>query len=208
MNEWKYLPAANYRASDGRWRLMFSLVVYATPWKAYSWLQVKSEYFDKQDPYKEYIHHLVQRFEGEVAIAWQMLEFSEEPLPRDADLWHTQFASNEQNYQALSRLTFQWSNHTRCWVIPDSVDLTKVGNTTILRSRAGENGHWHLNGGAITLAELFDKFGERYTVAELMLWYYNAPKILRTRQHAWGSKDVRAAAIQRWKTYGRPGHQD
>ena len=88
------------------------------------------------------------------------------------------------------------------------VDLAEVGNTTILRTRAGEDCHCHLNGGAITLAELFDKFGETYTVAELMLWYYNAPKMLRTRQHSWAWIDVRAAGRQRYLTYGRPGRRD
>ena len=92
-------------------------------------------------------------------------------------------------------------------MVADWVDLTKVGNTTILKSRDGVNGHWHLNGGAITLPELMYTFGEKYTVAELMHWYYNAPKVLRKREHAWGSPDCRKAALQRWKTYGRPGHQ-
>ena len=88
------------------------------------------------------------------------------------------------------------------------MDLAEVGNTTILRTRGGGNGHCHLNGGAITLAELFDKFGERYTVAELMLWYYNAPEMLRTRQRSWGWIGVRAVGRQHYLTYGRPGHRD
>jgi len=33
-------------------------------------------------------------------------------------------------------------------------------------------------------------FGEKYTVAELMTWYYNAPKVLRKRDHAWGTPET------------------
>ena len=46
------------------------------------------------------------------------------------------------------------------------------------------------------------------TVAEVMLWYHQAPKVFRKREHAWGSKLVRAAAQQRHKSYGRYGHRD
>ena len=61
--------------------------------------------------------------------------------------------------------------------IHDDVDLTQVGNTTIFRTNVGEDGHWHMNGGAISLLELFDKFGDDFTVSELMLWYWNAPNV-------------------------------
>ena len=132
--------------------------------------------------------------------------YSEEPLPRDAVFWDPQFASSQQNFEALKRLRFakdRWGNE----YVPMDVDLTKVGNTTILRTRDGDTGHWQLNGGGITLAELFFKFGGHYTVAELMSWYYNADKVLRKKKHAWGSVECKKAAMQRWKTYGRPGHQ-
>ena len=43
-------------------------------------------------------------------------------------------------------------------VIHDSVELRKVGNTTLLKTRHGVDGHWHLKGGATHLAELFTAF--------------------------------------------------
>ena len=119
------------------------------------------------------------------------------------------FAFNEDNFLALHglgryKVPGKRSSET---LIDDNVDLTTVGNTATFRTKAGVDGHWRMNGGAISLPELFDKFGDRYTVSELMFWYYNAPKVLRKREHAWGSPDCRKAALQRWKTYGRPGHR-
>jgi hypothetical protein len=175
--------------SDGRWRLMQNLVVSSMPWRRYSSDDVFSEYRDKSLPLKEYARDLINSFEGEVALAWQHWEFSPDPLPREAILWDPQHASSKQNYEVLSSLvtyTDQWGKN----MIADWVDLTKVGNTTILRSRDGVSGHWHLIGGAITLPELMYTFGEKYTVAELMTWYYNAPKVLRKRDHAWGTPET------------------
>ena len=83
------------KLTDGHWRPMGSLVGYATPWKQYAWWEVKREYSDKPDPFKQYIHHLIQRYEGEVAIAWQSWEHSHYLLPRDAGLWDQQFVSNQ-----------------------------------------------------------------------------------------------------------------
>ena len=142
-----------------------------------------------------------------MAIAREKWEYVARPLPRQVDVWDPQFATSYENYEALSKLTHRRSPQDPN-MIHDSEDLTKLGNTTILRTRAGDAGHWRLNGGAITLAELFHQFGKNYTVAELMLWYCQAPKMLKKRPHAWGSKDVRAAATERWKVYGRAGHQD
>jgi hypothetical protein len=136
---------------------------------------------------------------GEVAEAWGHWLWNAEPLPRHAELWDQQFASNEQRYEALGNLRFKKDGYGNLMVHP-AFDLTKVGNTTIFRTQAGVNGHWHLNGGAITLAEPFFKFATHY-------WYYNAKKKCRKKKHPWGSVDCRKSALQRWKTLGRPGHQ-
>ena len=92
-------------------------------------------------------------------------------------------------------------------MVHHSIDLERVGNTTILRTEQGQKGHWHLSGGAITLAELLLKFGQHYTVSELMNYWYNAKKIFRKEQHAWGSLDCRKSALQRWRSTEPPGHQ-
>jgi hypothetical protein len=75
----------------------------------------------------------------------------------------------------------------------------------ILRTRRAQNGHWRLRGGAITLAELLFQFGKDFTIFELMFWYHHADKIVKKRPHAWGSQEVRDAANERKKTYGRYG---
>ena len=145
-----------------------------------------------------------------MALAWENWVYSPCPLPRDAGLWDQQLASDQENYEALGRLRahIRPGNEWDQYVIHGSVDLTQVGDTNILKTRPGEDDHWHVNGGAISLAELFDKFGEKYTVAELMLWYYNAPNNLRKRHHSWASKDVIAASRMRKKVYDHYGHRD
>ena len=70
------------------------------------------------------------------------------------------------------------------------------------------DGHWRLKGGAITLAELFYRFGERFTGMELCFWYYHAPKLAKKRAHPMGSKLGRDAAWERQSTFGRWGHRD
>ena len=150
--------------------------------------------------------HLLQRFEGEVALTWKHWTWSTEPLPRNSEYWNQQFATNEANFKALGKLRFE----TDGWgtsIVHHDIDLQSVGNTTILRSVEGKNGHWHLSGGGITLAALFFKFGDNYTVSELMSFYYNCEKVCRKRQHAWGSYECRQAALQRYKSNGHYGHQ-
>ena len=198
------------KLTDGRWRLMQGLCHYSSPWKKYTMEEVVAEYGGKADPCSQYIHHFLKRYEGEVAFGWEEWAFSASPLPRDAELWNQQYASSESNYAALGKLERHVVSGNK-WdeqVIGQSTDLTKVGNTNIIMTKAGQDGHWHAYGGAISLAELFDKFGEKYTVAELFLWYYQAPKVCRKRQQAWGHPDVRAASWQRYLTYGRRGHRD
>ena len=138
-----------------------------------------------------------------MALAWNHWKWSPEALPKNSLLWNVQYAISAKNAGALSRISP--SNEEQ---INASVDLLAVGNTTILRSRKNEVGHWRLNGGAITLGQLLAEFGKDFTVCELMLWYHNAPKVVRKRPHPWGSGDVRAAAKERMKTYGRYGHRD
>ena len=66
LNDWKSLGSPE---EDGHWRLLFALAVYSEPWKEYSWAEVTSEYADDDNPFKQYIHHCINRFEGEVAVA-------------------------------------------------------------------------------------------------------------------------------------------
>ena len=144
-----------------------------------------------------------KRFEGEVALAWNHWKRSPEALPRNSLLWNSQYAISAKYAGALSRISP--SNEEQ---INESVDLLAVGNTTILRSRKNEVGHWRLNGGAITLGQLLVQIGKDVTVCELMLWYHKAPKVARKRPHPWGSDDARASAHERFKAYGRRVHRD
>ena len=131
-------------------------------------------------------------------------------MPKDSGLCDPQFALTEDNFKTLKKIapnTIAGSRH-REKRMHHSVDLVAVGNTTILRSEPGNSGHWRLSGGAVSLPMLFDAFDKEFTVSEIMLWYSNAPKVLRKKQHAWGSPECRAAAYQRLKTYGHYGHRD
>ena len=85
----------------GKWDLINSLCDYGTPWNAYTWEQVKEEYPYSAEPLCQYIKHLVNKHEGEVALAWQHWEYSTDPLPRDAGLWDPQRAQHKENYWSL-----------------------------------------------------------------------------------------------------------
>jgi hypothetical protein len=143
---------------------------------------------------------LIKRYEGEVALAWGQWEWYAQPVPRERVLWNPQYAARSRNVQALANL----AKGEGC-LIDQGEDLVAIGNTTILRTRRAQNGHWRLRGGAITLAELLFQFGKDFTIFELMFWYHHADKIVKKRPHAWGSQEVRDAANERKKTYGRYG---
>ena len=128
----------------------------------------------------------------------------DDPPPRDAKLWHPQFARKREQAQTLSRLPQNWDGQVR-----ESVDLReRVGNTTILHWREGFGGHWRLRGGALTLPMLWQKFGSLFTAQELMYYYQNCPKMVKPRPHPVGSAGVRASAWARKLTYGHWGHRD
>ena len=191
------------------WALMMSLCEYGRPWNKYTVAEVKNGYYWCDKPACEYIKHMIRKHDGEVVLAWHEWVHSKTPLPKDAGLWDPQLARDTSNFKLL-----QWAyaqaipgNESGESVIPDDVDLVKLGNTTVLKTRPDEDGHWHLKGGAINLAWLFATFGPACTVLEIMYYYHNCPKLLRKREHAWASIENRAAGAQRMATFGRSGHQ-
>ena len=197
------------RLTDGHWRLMDVLCHYTTPCQTYTKADVYREYEGHSNPFAQFLHHFCKRYAGEVAVAWANWNEEMSPLPRDAELLGQQWASDEANFKALRNLNRHVSTNASTGerLVSPSLDLTTLGNTNIIVNFPGENGYWHLNGGAISLPELFEQFGEHYTVAELFLWYHQAPKVCRRRVHAWGHLDVKAANLQRLETYGTRAHQ-
>jgi hypothetical protein len=185
------------------WRLLYSLPDYAKPWNTLSEDDIRSEYEWDSDPYKEYVKHMSRRYEGEVVLAWIEWRKSWQALPRDKVLWNPQYAVSTKSAHEISLLP---RGDGPCF--DETVDLLAVGNTTILRTKQGTAGHWYLRGGAITLCELFAKFGDNFTASELMFWYHNAPKIVKKRPHSWGSAEHRNAAHARHYAWGRYGHCD
>ena len=198
-----------YRGTyGGRWRLFDALPDYAEPWKTLAWEDIRKEYGGEKNycgAITQYIKHLQRRHEGEVALSWEVWDWSEENLPRETVLWHPQFAKKKAlrgKLQGLQNAELKSGGH----LFRDSVELSAFGDTTILTSGCG--GHLRLKGGAITLMELFAKFGGQYTAQELFSWYYNAQKMVKKRAHYTGSGDVRAAAQMRLQEYGHYGHRD
>ena len=55
---------------------------------------------------------------GEVAEAWAHWLWTAEPLPRHAELLDQRFASNEQNYEALTNLRFEKDGYGNLMVHP------------------------------------------------------------------------------------------
>ena len=156
----------------------------------------------------EYFKHLFRRYEGEVALAWSEWEWVRGPLPRDEALWHHQYARNAQQRRALNASLAAVGAGRPLEKFTDDTDLVQFGNTMILAIRGEDvEGHWQRYGGAITLGHLFYQFGERYTAQELFFWYYHAQKLVKKRDHPWGSEEVQEASQLRMKTWGHYGHR-
>ena len=69
-------------------------------------------------------------------------------------------------------------------------------------------GHWRRKGYAMTLCELFEKFGNDHTAYDLMFWYTNSDKMVKKREHSWGRPECKEAARARHKEFGHRGHRD
>ena len=143
-------------------------------------------------PFTEYVRHVLMRYEGEVALAWDEWDRAGGPLPRDKLLWPPQYAINVHQRQKLSSLAASGATPKPGDLFTDDVDLTSFGNSTILAHTSG--GHWRRRGGAITRGEVSHNFGERLNAQELFFSYYHAEKLCKKRAHAHGSEEVREAA--------------
>ena len=191
-------------AERGRWRLWEVLSDYARPWNELGWNDIVHE-FGRGNPAKNYIKDLLACYEGEVAIASSAWEYVAEPLPRNALLWHKQYATSATQRLALGSLRVVGGE------IHPEENLGKLGPTTILYPALGYGdevvGHWRRHGRAITLAQLLVDFGGHIRALEIMFWYFHADKLVRKREHPWGNPDVRAAAKVRKEVWGHYGHR-
>ena len=149
-----------------------------------TWGDIAQEYPDSNVLIADYLKHLCGRYEGEVAMASEHIQWFNGPVPREKMLWHTQFCKRPAQVPALTALAAQEKN-TPGNIFPVEVDLLAVGSTTIIRLLGNQRGgHWRLSGGAITLMELFLRLGEYFTAQELFCWYHNASKVVVKRPHA------------------------
>ena len=132
-------------------------------------------------------------------------------VPRNARLWDPQFARHREQAHVMRQLPFTGCGSYKrghAEVLAHVNFRATMGDTTIVRFRDGSDGHWRLSGGALTLPMLWQRFGSVFTASELSSYYLNCSKLVRTRPHAWGSREARAAAYARWVTYGSWGHRD
>ena len=193
---------------------MERLPAFAEPWREYTLEDARKEFPQAAHPLVEYFKHMTRRYEGEADLAWEAWEkigagtqaVGDDPLPRDARLWHPRW----QKKTRPQAETLRWLrlNLDQKGEVHECVDLRNlVGDTTILCWPAGSDGPWRRRGGALTLPMFFFlSFGSLFSAQELLFYYLNCPKVIRTRDHSWGSKEVRAAAWARMETYGRWCH--
>jgi len=160
---------------------------------------------------QSYVKHLANAHDGEVVLAWEDWQHVPQGnLPREGRLWSEQFAINAAQRDRLRKLAKRCQGNpggTKS-VIPREIDLKQeIGSTRVFRPAVGGDGYHVVKGGVISLMEMFISFGERYTARELLFWYSHAPKLSRKRPHAWGSQEVRDAAVVRKAVYGHYGHR-
>ena len=183
--------------------MLRKLPAFERPWEECTLADARKEFPQSDDPLLEYLKHRARFHEGEVALVWEKWEPSGGELPRDAMLWHPQFARNHSQARTMRGLPL---NHNK-GEIDEIVDLRKkVGDTTIVSWPEGSDGPCLLRGGALTLPMLWKIFGLRFTAQELLFYYLNCPKVASKRPHAWGSHAVRTAALDRKRNTGRWGH--
>ena len=128
-----------------QWRLLERLPAFTEPSHDYTLEDARNDFPRADHPVVEYFKHLAERHAGEVALVWEGWDWfgegpsavGDDPLPRDARLWHPQFARKREQRKRLSQLRQDQNGQ-----IPQGVDLREqVGDTTIVGWRAGSDGH-------------------------------------------------------------------
>ena len=127
------------------------------------------------------IKHLCRAYEGETVFTLASWEHDPKPLSsyRDRRFWDPQFAVDNDQYDLLRQ------NYGRCdhrGKLYADVDLLAVGSTTLFQIPP-QGPHQTRAGSIITLGELIAALGEQYTAMELMMWYWNAPRLTGRKPH-------------------------
>ena len=172
-----------------------------------------------RNPFQCYIHHLMAKYEGEAVLTEDTWVWSDSPVPENGvGLWQPQFAKNSEDRNAMKMMGAgmpaekgegrgqrrQSVGGVGCPLL----DYRQCPTTTMLQWEGdGKDGHWHRKGTAMSLTELFFKFGKEHSAYEIFFWYLHAEKLCLKRDHSWGSATVRQAAHARYEATGRWGHK-
>lgn len=180
------------------------------------------------------INDLIKRHEGEVRELAGLWEQHEGPLPRAEevpDLFHYQFALCWQDYadsirhgwkgQGVSGKGQSRPGKGGKGSTPKGSSTPAVGGNLPYGSFGDDreddsvqmlaprglrsNMRYRRSARVCGLADLFSMFGNRYTAAQLYLFYCRARLIVTKRLHAWGNEVARASAQLRHGALGQYG---
>ena len=167
-----------------------------------------------------YVKDLLHRHRGEVreiSGEWQVVY---EPLPEEELFHHAQFSLTAVGSKELSTFTGKpgkrggrkggkgdggrWRQGKNQEKGNDDGRWRQEWNNTMVQS-FDDDKHWKREARCYGLAEVFARFGDRYTTKQLYRYYLSARILVHKRVHGKSAPERQAAAQQRYKATGRYG---
>ena len=160
-----------------------------------------------------YVKDLVQRHRGEVReISGEWVEVPQ-AFPEEDRFHHPQFCLTDALSKALTPFTGKpgkgggkgKKSEKKGKEDDHGSWREEWSNTIVMADQETDAKHWRRDARCFGLAELFQRFGDRYNAKQLYR-YYTANRILVHKRHRGKSAPERVAATQlRWKETGRYG---
>ena len=173
----------------------------------------------------KYVKDLLHRHRGEVREIWGEWQLVHEPLPKGESFHHAQFSLTSAGSKELSTFTGksgkmggrkggkgddgrwrQGKNQEKG--NDDGRWRQEWGNTMVQCDWDDDAKHWKREASCFGLAEMFARFGARYTAKHLYRYYLAARILVHKRVHGKSAPERTEAAQKRYKATGRYGFGD
>ena len=165
-----------------------------------------------------YLKDLLHRHRGEVREIWGEWQLVDEPFPEGDNFHHAQFSLTTAGSKELTTFTGKAGKRGgrkggkgddgRCRQGKGNDDghwRQNWDNTMVRVVGHDDDKHWKREAWCFGLAEVFARFGDRYTTKQLYQYYLAARILVHKRVHGKSAPERTEAAQRRYRATGRYG---
>ena len=177
--------------------------------------------FDQRDKWT-YLKDLLHRHRGEVREIWGEWQEVDEPFPEGDNFHHAQFSLTTAGSKELTTFTGKagkrggrkggkgddgrWRQGKNQEKGNDDGRWRQDWSNTMVRPLGHDDAkHWMREAACFGLAEVFARFGDRYTTKQLYQYYLAARILVHKRAHGKSALERTEAAQRRHRATGRWG---